>query len=185
MSADSTNLVASRSCDGCTLCCKLLNIAALKKPALVWCPDCQIGKGCGIYETRPQVCREFYCVYRVSPELGEEWNPTVSKMLINYVAPLKQVNIHTDPAFPGMWRREPYYQQIKTMAQHMLEQKGHLILWDGEEPIVILPDRDVHLGDARGKNVVVSAKLVDGVVVYDAVAVSPDGGREQQTSPRG
>jgi hypothetical protein len=142
MTAGSPNLVPNRTCDGCTLCCKLLDIEALKKPRLVWCPDCKIGEGCGIYESRPSVCRDFHCLYRVSPELGEQWNPAVSKMLLNYVAPAKQVNVHTDPDFPNMWRQAPYYAEIKRMAHYMLQRRGHLIVWEGEEQIVILPDRD-------------------------------------------
>ena len=167
------NLAAGRSCDGCTLCCKLLNVRTLNKPRLVWCQDCAIGVGCRVYETRPRECIEFYCLYRISPELEEVWKPSVSKMLLNYAASAKQVNVHTDPDFPGMWQREPYYRQIKDMAAHLLARQSHLVVWEGDELIAILPDRDVRLGDARDKNIVVSARLVNGQVQYDAVAVAP------------
>src|SRR5436305_14221849 len=43
-----------RSCGDCTLCCKLLSITELEKPIGKWCPHCEIGKGCKIYDCRPQ-----------------------------------------------------------------------------------------------------------------------------------
>lgn len=50
---DAPQLVAGRSCAGCTLCCKLLAVEALAKPRAKWCPHCDSKQGCTIYETRP------------------------------------------------------------------------------------------------------------------------------------
>ncbi len=33
------------SCDGCTVCCKVLKIRELDKPANIWCAECKIGGG--------------------------------------------------------------------------------------------------------------------------------------------
>jgi hypothetical protein len=54
-----------RACGDCVACCKVLNIVEpdLVKPADQMCPHCT-GKGCGIYDTRPQVCRAWDCVWR-------------------------------------------------------------------------------------------------------------------------
>lgn len=53
----------TRSCGGCTACCKPLDAydGIFHKPAGVWCKHCRIGKGCGIYDTRPSVCKGFRC----------------------------------------------------------------------------------------------------------------------------
>ena len=40
--------------DGCTACCKILKIRELNKPANTWCKHCNIGVGCGIYDSRPE-----------------------------------------------------------------------------------------------------------------------------------
>ena len=48
-----------KTCGSCTLCCKVVGIAELKKPADVWCGHCNKAKGCRIYDTRPQVCRKY------------------------------------------------------------------------------------------------------------------------------
>jgi hypothetical protein len=36
------------------MCCKVLGITELQKPVGKWCPHCDIGKGCKIYESRPK-----------------------------------------------------------------------------------------------------------------------------------
>ena len=167
-------LVAGRSCDGCTLCCKVLNIGSLRKPRNVWCQHCDIGNGCTIYEQRPGECRAFYCTYRVSPELGEEWKPSVSKMVVNFESGIRRVNVSVDPDFPGAWQREPYYSQLKAMALHLLRGQGHLLVWEGGEPIAILPNRDVRLGPGRDNIIVVGGRSTPTGEDYDAVSLAPD-----------
>lgn len=53
------------SCDGCTLCCTLLEVHELRKPVRTVCVHCT-DTGCGRYETRPQSCRTFECAWLVS-----------------------------------------------------------------------------------------------------------------------
>lgn len=51
-----------RSCGPCTLCCTLMGVDELDKPAAQKCAhDC--GKGCRIYDDRPTSCREFSCLW--------------------------------------------------------------------------------------------------------------------------
>lgn len=65
-----------RACGACTLCCKLPSSWEVGtrpdgeryefvKPAMQWCPDCQIGRGCAIYNqpTKPHACRVFSCLW--------------------------------------------------------------------------------------------------------------------------
>ena len=74
------------SCGNCVVCCQWLDIVSdeLSKKAGVLCVHC-VGNGCGIYETRPQVCRGFFCGYRLISQLGEEWRPDRSGVLIQPV----------------------------------------------------------------------------------------------------
>lgn len=64
------------NCDGCTECCDMIPIDTVKfeKPEGVLCPFCTKGVGCNIYSTRPEVCREFPCLYRLS-DLDESLRP--------------------------------------------------------------------------------------------------------------
>lgn len=53
-----------RSCGSCSMCCKVLGIPELDKPADKWCQHCDPGNdGCTIYEDRPPVCRTFECIW--------------------------------------------------------------------------------------------------------------------------
>ena len=54
-------LAPGRSCEGCTACCKLPSVDAMRKPMQQWCEQCEIGRGCRIYGTRPDECRTFFC----------------------------------------------------------------------------------------------------------------------------
>lgn len=69
------------SCGGCTVCCLALNIEEFGKAAGIMCQHCS-GSGCGIYETRYQVCRSFLCGWRMVPELGDAWRPDRSGILL-------------------------------------------------------------------------------------------------------
>jgi hypothetical protein len=74
------------SCGDCTVCCLALRIDEFGKQAGTMCPHCT-GKGCGIYETRYDVCRGFLCGYRLLPQLGEGWRPDRSGVLIIVLGP--------------------------------------------------------------------------------------------------
>jgi Fe-S-cluster containining protein len=64
------------------MCCKVLGITELQKPVGKWCPHCKIGKGCQIYETRPQECRTFHCAWLVDNRFSDIWRPDRSKIVI-------------------------------------------------------------------------------------------------------
>lgn len=53
---------SDRSCGDCKLCCKVLGVPVLNKPAGKWCPHCPT-RGCKIYDDRPQECREYGCLW--------------------------------------------------------------------------------------------------------------------------
>jgi len=71
------------SCGECVVCCEWLDIETegLSKKAGVMCQHCH-GGGCGIYETRPSLCRGFFCGWRIIPKLGPEWRPDKSGVMI-------------------------------------------------------------------------------------------------------
>jgi len=81
-------LVPTRRCGECTLCCKVLRVDTpeLKKMSGVWCPDCREGAGCAIYETRPPICRIWYCGWRLRTDLPEDWRPDRSGVLVDTLA---------------------------------------------------------------------------------------------------
>ena len=52
-----------RSCKDCTLCCELLGINEIDKPAFSKCWN-QTRTGCSVYADRPPSCRQFDCAWR-------------------------------------------------------------------------------------------------------------------------
>ncbi|MDV0596285.1 MULTISPECIES: YkgJ family cysteine cluster protein [Enterobacter] len=77
-------LVADRQCNECNVCCINLRIEnpALTKKADVRCPYLSNQTGCSIYDQRPDVCRTWYCGWRVMPFLRDDMRPDRSKILI-------------------------------------------------------------------------------------------------------
>jgi hypothetical protein len=79
-------LIEGRECGECTVCCSALPIDSeeLRKLPGALCTHALPNKGCGIYETRPRVCRGFYCAWRFMEQLDESWRPDVSGLLIEF-----------------------------------------------------------------------------------------------------
>lgn len=74
---------AEKSCGPCQACCVALKIKTpqLRKDARIPCPHL-VQKGCGIYESRPPVCRSFLCGWRLMPELDTSWRPDLSGVML-------------------------------------------------------------------------------------------------------
>jgi len=139
------SLEQAKNCDGCTLCCKVMSVYELEKPAGKWCIHCSAGVGCSIYDNRPIQCRQFLCGYLTLPYLSEEWKPSRSKIVITIEAIGESMTFHVDPGCPDAWRREPFYSYIKQRAKRAASQGGEVLVIVGERSIMILPDRDVEL----------------------------------------
>jgi hypothetical protein len=142
-----------RSCGKCSMCCKLLHVIELNKPANKWCEHCRPGYGgCSIYDTRPSICRDFGCGWLMSPAVAPEWYPLLSHMILA-LAPFNGVltcTVTVDPNFPWMWKEQPYYSQLKQMAYNGLHVKSaddillvHVRL---ERRVwLLLPDEDIEI----------------------------------------
>ena len=100
-----------RSCDGCTLCCKVIGVQELAKPKGAWCRHCSADAGCTIYDARPNACRAYSCRFLLDETLDESWRPSRSGMVIN--ADRSRVVVHVDPDRPGAWLREPFYSRLR------------------------------------------------------------------------
>lgn len=172
---DQDELVAGRSCEGCTMCCKLLWIEVLDKPRAVWCGHCDKKRGCKIYDERPLVCRSFFCGWRRIADLDERWKPSSAKFLINYEAAHKRIALHVDPDRFGVWKDEPYYSTIKQWARTAEAQGGSVVVWTGKNVTVVSPDADFDLGNLREDQYILPVdRKVPGGVERTYIAVEPD-----------
>lgn len=152
-------IAPGRRCGACTLCCKVLSIEAFAKPKGKWCGHCAVGKGCKIYSDRPEECRTFSCGYLQTPELGEEWLPAHSKIVLVSELNGKRIAAHVDPGRPAAWREEPYYSILKGWARVAATVMDQVIVQIGYRAIVILPDEDVDLGEIGDDERIVTGEV--------------------------
>jgi len=137
---------SQHSCGTCNMCCKLFSIADLGKPAWAWCEHCLPGssKGCKIYDTRPQMCREFKCVWILTPTLGPEWRPDTAGFVLRVNGARMLVDV--EAARPDAWRRQPYYNQFKLWSRRDGEPMLTVIVNTPRHTYVVFPETDVELG---------------------------------------
>jgi hypothetical protein len=95
-------------CDGCTACCKIMQVRELDKPANVWCKHCRIGAGCAIYEERPHSCRTFECVWLQTQHgknpLALELRPDTSRVVIYTTDNGNTIVLNVGPDRPDAWK---------------------------------------------------------------------------------
>ena len=170
MTVEPGKLVEGRGCNGCTMCCKLLGIKEFNKPQMVWCQHCDVGVGCKIYDSRPAECSGFYCDYLMQPELDERWYPKQSKMVVVYRGNDRAMAIYVDTSRKDAWKKAPFYAQIKAWANNLCPQRGQVVVWEGNNAVAILPNRDKALGAGEPVQLVaVFEKMTPQGMIYDAV----------------
>ena len=72
-----------RQCGECTLCCKLVPVGEMEKPAGVRCQHVRWGKGCMIYAHRPDSCRLWACAWRSETDSAGLRRPDRSHCVID------------------------------------------------------------------------------------------------------
>ncbi len=75
-----------KTCGACSVCCKDLTfeLFGALKPAGILCRHAAPPNGCTIHQTRPQICRAYFCGWHHLPSLGEEGRPDLSQILISF-----------------------------------------------------------------------------------------------------
>jgi hypothetical protein len=139
-------LVPGRSCGSCSMCCKVFRVPEFEKPAGQWCRHTVHGKGCAIHETRPQVCRAFFCHWMRNAGLDDAWRPDRSKLVLYTEAGGRRLVVIVDASSPRAWTKDPYYPQLKRWAAAAVAADHQLVVFHGMQATVILPDRDVPVG---------------------------------------
>jgi hypothetical protein len=123
-----------------------MGIYALEKPRGQWCDHAMPGRGCAIYETRPQECRTFACGWLRDENLGPEWKPEKSKIVLVFDEEKKRTMVYVDATQPDAWKKPPYHQRLTALMQAGLP-LGRLVFVDvGGRVAMMLPDRMEDLG---------------------------------------
>jgi hypothetical protein len=136
-----------RTCGDCTLCCKVMAIEELAKPAGSWCAHCEPRRGCLVHADRPAECRSFACLWLIDGRLDQRWKPSRSKLVLTTSE--DGIEIRCDPGFPEAWRQEPFRSQIRQWALSGEVHDVTVLVMSGEEMILVTSDREFDLGVVR------------------------------------
>lgn len=140
--------IPQRSCGDCAMCCHLGEIVDFK-PFNQWCTHCSSHQRCDIYESRPQLCRDFHCHYLLS-DLSEAWFPRDCGFIVATYANPPRLLIAADPARPASWRQSPFIEQL-----HHWAQQGAVQVRVEDRTFAVYPDTIEDLGVETPDSVVV------------------------------
>jgi len=118
--------VTDNLCQGCTLCCRLLEVQEIAKAALEPCRHLGARGGCSIYGERPAACRHFQCVWLYSrtgrpaaDALPEGMRPDISHVVLgprDYRHGGDTLYVHVDPDYPEAWRQGAMRDYLRGLA---------------------------------------------------------------------
>lgn len=138
--------MTTRECGSCSLCCKVLDVPAVYKPAGQWCKHFATGTGCNIHQLRPKACRTFSCVWLAENWLGDEWRPTACKFVMAYEYDGGALVVYPDPGALNSWRAEPFHTALRAIAEKHLTENRLVIISEPKRRFVLTPDQEIPVG---------------------------------------
>jgi hypothetical protein len=129
------------------MCCKVLHIAELAKPANQWCRHIARGGGCSIYDERFEICRGYRCLWLTDEGFGPDWQPNHCKFIMHQVAGNKGIWVNVDITSPHAWRQDPYYAQLKALSEMARDGSGFVAVCVGQRTFILFPEEDLEIAD--------------------------------------
>jgi len=120
-----------KNCGTCVMCCKVLDIDEFKKPAGVLCQNCASGGGCSIYATRPQVCRDYECLWLTERSYPMTLKPDRVGTILMDDPDSDEYHAVCDPAKPQAWRTPLVFHHLIAKAKEgrIVVAKAGLLAW--------------------------------------------------------
>ena len=103
-------------CNGCTLCCHLLDVEALNKKAGEQCIHCKDKFGCLIHSIRPLECRAYECIWYTNKHLPDELRPDICGVLFELANNHKTAIALVDPKRPDAWKEKEPKRVIRSLV---------------------------------------------------------------------
>ena len=141
---------SSLSCGSCNLCCNLLAIPDLGKPARQWCAHAlRPHGGCAVHHLKAatpnlKACADFECLWlqsqrRTDPNdrLPRHLRPNISHVMFGPFDPEDDMHlfVHVDPEHAASWRDN----LIQERLQGFLEKGAKITVVIGEAHIEMAP----------------------------------------------
>ena len=123
--------IPGKACGPCYFCCKVLEIEEFKKTAGKLCEHCVGSGGCGVYDTRPQVCRDYHCDWKEDRGLSSQMRPDKVGALLMEDADSDEYHAVCDPEKPMAWRNPLGFRYLVDLAKdgQIVKAKAGLRAW--------------------------------------------------------
>lgn len=109
--------IPGKACGECSFCCKVLEITETTKPAGTWCEHCHKGGGCGVYATRPDVCRDYECLWKSDRGMSSQLRPDRVGAILMEDPDSDEYRAVCDPAKPLAWRTPLVFKHLVAVAK--------------------------------------------------------------------
>ena len=139
-------------CGSCSVCCFLMAVPDIAKPACVWCEHAlRPHGGCGVYDSpeKPAACTDFRCLWlasqdrRRSDQMSPDLRPDRSHAMFYDARDEEEPDtlyLHVFPSDPGAWQRPQVRAHLDMVLArgctvHVIIGYRRIILKQGEEPV--------------------------------------------------
>lgn len=165
-----------KTCGTCSICCKIVAVSDLNKPAHQWCVHNVPKKGCGIWGKHPDVCKVWQCGWILMPQLDERWKPEKCGFIIRTRFRIDQLVIDVDPTKPNSWRQEPFFSEIHRWARNSPKSGQQIVVCIGRREIAIFPEEDIDCGELpKGEAVLLGYEQIGDMIRPVALIKTPEG----------
>jgi hypothetical protein len=141
-----------------------MRVDELAKPMGRWCDHFKAGVGCGVHETRPPSCRNFQCLWTISPTMPDAVRPDRCKVVMTMDDGGRRIIARADPADPSAWRREPVHGQLRRWASDFWFKGRTIWAQAGQRMWLITPDRDIDIGETDERCPTAYQQAPDGTI---------------------
>lgn len=102
---------ALRACGSCSLCCTVLRVDELAKPAGRDCVHQRVPTGCAIHASRPGICRSYRCLW-LQGGLEDDERPDATGGVVDLETTGVGLRLTIREASPGCFDASPALQAI-------------------------------------------------------------------------
>ena len=154
----------TKACGECAICCRLIGVAALAKPAGVWCPHATPGLGCGIHGSHPAACQAYRCGWLTMPDLPDSWRPDRCGFMLRSEARGLRLVVEVEPERPDAWRAQPFYGQIREWSALVRHSERHVVVAVAGALTAVFPETELALGRSEPGDILAVGYAVEGLM---------------------